>query len=369
MPISIEQIVKKELGAELGRRFRLLRYEGWLRDGETGTLLVFTGREEERLSHVFKLAADPRRFPALKAEFGNLTLLAASRGRIQTMIPRALSLTHFDGLLVLAERALPGAPLKSLDAREFFLGRSREEFLQGVTDILVALGQAPGRGARAFGGDEIRRHFVEPALFFRDTFSLGDAETTMLDDYLQRVSALAGLRIPLVYSHGDFCPSNLLWESGKLSVIDWEIPLKLEVPMLDLFHFLQSCALSFTPERNARPYAERLASFFSAGGRFSPVTGDLIRATAEKLEIPDRVIPFLFVLYWLNEAIFRYRQWTGLLSGRTGRAPAPEEVFSCWAEDERRRGAPAAPIRKGIYGDFRKIAALRDKLVSPCSFR
>jgi hypothetical protein len=99
------------------------------------------------------------------------------------------------------------------------------------------------------------------------------------------------------------------------------------------------------------------------------VTRDLIRVSADKLNIPGRIIPFLFVLYWLNEAIFRYRQWAGLLSGRTGREPAPEEVFSCWAEDERRRGSPAAPIRKGIYADFRKIAAISNKLDSPCSFR
>ena len=266
MGFSIEQILNREIGDKGRGPFRFIRYEGFEKDGESGTLLAFQS-EGERPEFIFKVTSDKDHSPRLETEYRNLGLLAGSPGRLKEMVPAPLWLKRFDQVLVLGEAAVRGRPLKSYPPAPFYRGRLREGFWKSVAGVLVELARAAGGQPTELGEKEMKEHFTGPAAFFREKFRLSGDEERYLDAHLRDLDRIGSFSLPLCYNHGDFCPSNLLREGSELYVIDWEEPLRPGLPLADLFRFLKSCALNYMPEKG-RGYGERLASFFSSKASF-----------------------------------------------------------------------------------------------------
>jgi hypothetical protein len=89
----------------------------------------------------------------------------------------------------------------------------------------------------------------------------------------------------------------------------------------------------------------------------------------EALRLPPKVLPLLFALFWIKEALFRYRKWWEILSDEGQKEPAPDVVFRRWSEDAKERGRSWEPIGEGVYEDFRIIAEMRQTLLPELRLR
>lgn len=362
MARSIENILEKEIEERTAERHHFIRCEGWRKDGESATMLAFRAGQKVP-SLVFKVTSDSFRSQFLQSEFANLKLLAESDGGIKRRAPAPLFLKKFDGTTALAEEALPGKPLISLSPLCFFKDRLSASLRNEICCALIELVKATGESSIEMGKTEIEEHFIAPAIFFRKNFRLNRDEEDVFDRHIERISTLEAVCLPQAYLHDDFCPSNLLWDGRRVFIIDWDIPLKKGLPFLDLFHFLHSCAVNFTPEKQ-KPYQARMASFFSIHGKFSGVTKKILEQYGKGIGFEaKKAIPFLFWIFWIREAVFWYRQQAEILAMIKIKEPAPQEVFASWAEDEKRRGDPAHLIEKGIYENFRVIMEMRETLL------
>ena len=365
MGVSIEKVILKKLcgkKAETGD-YAFLRYEGWLRDGGSATVMAFRSGGAKP-SFLFKIAFHPSRFASLESELGNLRLLRRSPGLIKRKIPVPYGIYREGGALILAEGIIEGTPLKILPPAEVFSGKRRDGIRDSIAFLLSELARASKGASLELGEEVLEKAFRTPAYLYMKRFALDDREKRLLELYLERLGALRGLTIPLVFSHGDFCPSNLILADDGLYLIDWESPLEAVLPLADLFHFFSSCVQNFYPRRGAT-YAGRMKDFFSSKGRFSGDLVSLAGRVSGSMGLERKTVPFLFVVYWLNDALSQYGRYSDILSAEQGGSAAERDIFARWASDRRERSRREGSNGEGVYEDFRIVAECGDQLVFP----
>jgi ubiquinone/menaquinone biosynthesis C-methylase UbiE len=244
-------------------------------------------------------------------------------------IPKPLTQGRFRGVPYFIQTALPGLPglrflhTDILDSRPV---RHAFDFivrLHRATQRLAPLGEAEW--------DQIIAPHVESALgsLERQTNLRG----VPIRDYILR--ALGGNSWPLVFSHGDFWPGNLLFgtRGELLGVIDWEAAVPHFLPLLDLLH----CLLSIRAESERLAPTDLFGRVMSEG--LKPAERRLVDEYAEKMNFrlsPGQVRAFVLL------------DWLLRISARV----EPRQA-TWWCEQEwlRDNVAPSAKWLKEVLGE------------------
>ncbi len=199
-------------------------------------LLLFSGRASAP-QMVLKLMRDPAHDDELQREYEQLCALHHPLAA-QLLAPRPVGLFHAGRQLLLAETALPGAPLSAILQRRRPLTRRARLRLLG--DYLRAAAGWLGRFQDS--GPQTRTTFAGRAALLPYLERLPD---DLLPDSFPALLAgeadrFQGLALPLVNAHGDFWPGNLLFDERRAlcGVNDWEAFQPQCLPTFDLFHFL-----------------------------------------------------------------------------------------------------------------------------------
>lgn len=181
-----------------------------------------------------------------------------------------------------------GIPILFLLQRKSYLMRSgrigRNVML--ATKLLVKL--------HTFTKEEVILDQVYLRNCFRPLFEKADGNRPFLDI----IGRLENKRLPLVMSHNDYIPSNILVdERDNLRVLDWEYATKKDLPLVDLFIFL------LRAYRNIKKSPEELDMFvkelFLANNFFSKILRENITFYCRQMGI-DRDTAIVIFLSWLS---------------------------------------------------------------------
>ncbi len=109
----------------------------------------------------------------------------------------------------------------------------------------------------------------------------------------------AGQQMPLVRTHGDFWPGNILVSNdGRLTgVLDWDSSVDGGWPLVDLLHFI-----AFQNKWQARWFFGRVVTRQLTPLRLSRLERELAATYLSALSIREELWPGLVAIYWLTQA-------------------------------------------------------------------
>ena len=223
---------------------------------------------------------------------------------MKATVPLMSLLRPINGLLGIAEPALPGEPFETATATS-----SWDTIANGCAvfaDWLVRF-QAHTR----MSSQVITAHQLESVL--SNTLEKISVMDHRSQTWVKALSKeLIGLQIPLVWAYGDAHPSNILLENGRVSgVVDWEGATSGQWPVFDWFQFLLSLAQELI---KARCHVDRVQRAVMACRMLAgPPTTRLAKILQEQTERylsligldPKLALPlflvFLIHYYWFED--------------------------------------------------------------------
>ncbi len=155
---------------------------------------------------------------------------------------------------------------------------------------------------RPWGPAEIARWIEKPVADYGREGRVGEREGRMLDVLLTLGRDLREESFPLVWRHGDFNESNILFAGRSVRVLDWEAA-EVGLPLFDLLFFATSW--SYRTEGLTEP-AARVARFREliierrARDEISRIVWNAIEDYLAKLGIDRRFVPLLLALHWIS---------------------------------------------------------------------
>jgi aminoglycoside phosphotransferase (APT) family kinase protein len=115
-------------------------------------------------------------------------------------------------------------------------------------------------------------------------------------------TALAGLTLPLVQTHGDFTDSNCLFapDGALTGVVDWELALADGLPLLDL---LQLMPVAAADQPHRWPHLDAWLALLREPARVAaaPILGTYMNT----LGVPAASVPALVLLQWITHVADR----------------------------------------------------------------
>ncbi|MBI4847301.1 MAG: polysaccharide deacetylase family protein [Nitrospirae bacterium] len=131
----------------------------------------------------------------------------------------------------------------------------------------------------------------------------GAREDAAPADLFSKIKKLNNVEVPLVCSHGDWFPSNILIENGKMTVIDWADMQKGALPTNDLFTFFLSFRILPGKGGKANVFLNSFENVFFDGRRFSVLTQKYLNWYSLEMGFDKDMLKLLFLLYLLEKAV------------------------------------------------------------------
>jgi len=208
------------------------------------------------------------------------------------VIPRALFQGRCGDFEYFVEEALDGRPPPDTTSSASW----DEEALRFITDLHLNT-----RQPRVVDDACFETRFAAPLRRIRRI--TGDGAAPVFERLISVMGAVVGECLPFVRSHGDYALGNCLYRpSGVLAaVVDWELSSAEGLPLLDLLQ-----CMPVPHESNSRPRWQRfdaVMTLVSADPTLRHVPE--LRAYIECLQIPDRAVPVLLMMYWVDHVANR----------------------------------------------------------------
>jgi len=239
---------------------------------------------------VVKLPRLPGDHSRLDREVANLN--AANRGRAQedVSIPRVVVYEDYHQHRLLIETAVPGRTMSPAVVRR------QPELCAEATIIWLTNLQLATMTRGANGNDWFARLIEEPFLQFKKILPATDEATRLIDETVAMMKPFRNHAIPLVMSHEDFSPPNILQaENGNIGVVDWELAEPQGLPTSDLFFFLTYIAFA---RNGARKNAEYVKAFQQAFLNSNAWARSYVARYCERLKLSQEILVPLFVATW-----------------------------------------------------------------------
>lgn len=239
---------------------------------------------------VVKLPRLPGDHSRLDREAANL--YAANHHRVENdfSIPHVLAYEDYHQHRLLIETAVPGKTMSPAVVR-----RQPELCLETTIAWLTNL-QLTTMTRRAQGNDWLARLIEEPLLQFKKILPQTDEAVRLIDETVAMMQPLRNYDIPLVMSHEDFSPPNILQtENGNIGVVDWELAEPQGLPASDLFFFLTYIAFARNGARKSAEYVKAFQqAFFCSNAWARPY----LERYGERLKVSRDILAPVFVATW-----------------------------------------------------------------------
>jgi aminoglycoside phosphotransferase (APT) family kinase protein len=135
--------------------------------------------------------------------------------------------------IVSIESRAPGRPLVLACSDWGVPLRRKVRYLQLAAEWLIRFHLQTLIRREPWDGREVAGAFAA----FRDRFGASAEEEALFDFALGLSRELAGVPFPIIWQHRDFTPWNLLVDSDRLTVLDWE-GAQPGLALCDLLHFV-----------------------------------------------------------------------------------------------------------------------------------
>ncbi len=298
------------------------------RDGKS-VVLVFDGAPTPSL--VLKIPRGTAGEERLRLEHQVLERLHRMAPRLQGTIPEPLGLQRLPktGRLVLVERALRASERasSSLSGRGISGAAAAGQLLDRAYEWLADFQQATAEAIATDPGD--RPHVVEAQLLEQQLVApmeraatvepaLGPVAAALRDES----ASFAKMGIPCAWTHGDFCPKNLLLSADDrtIGVADWEMGAPQGLPTTDALYAAIKAAY-FLFDRRPDGLAHGLRQAFVGEGPIAAAIQGSVQRFLVRRSIPPEFATFAFPVPLLQMAAHEQRrtgaahnQWHDLLA-------------------------------------------------------
>jgi hypothetical protein len=282
---------------------------------------------------IAKMARTPRENWVLDREYELIQLLRREGSDfVRTTIPEPLLTTCIAGHFVAIESYFCGRPMTVFpveagihqDGKSFgYLDQSVDWLIQSQRETIFQ--------NRCLTEQEISFFLLSPIRQLKSTAHLMDEEEAYLNELMGSLVELAKKPLPLVFSHGDLRPGNILINGNELLIIDWEFGAPVSLPLMDLFSLLARTYARCKDLEEIDGYLEEYLDAFEAvffrDGQFAKISQKCIAHISKAFEIDVEWLEGLFALFLVNEANKYYaflnrcanRGYVYLLSSKSGR--------------------------------------------------
>jgi aminoglycoside phosphotransferase (APT) family kinase protein len=222
------------------------------------------------------------------------------------LLPKIIGMGQIYGQVYWPESRLQGVPLTKLHWRPGL----RKRAVESAFEFLIHMHRATAQPTRI-----LRQHFDElvalPVSMINK--AAGKLEPAFdLDDLYEALwNALGGQSLPMVRTHGDFWPGNLLISAdAKLTgVLDWDRSVDRGWPLLDLLHLIV-----FRRKWRAIWYFGSVVTDKLMQRRLAPEEHGMVERYCASLAIEDDLWSSFVTLYWLERAA----QWIETVGSEDG---------------------------------------------------
>ncbi|HLO33517.1 MAG TPA: phosphotransferase [Anaerolineales bacterium] len=108
--------------------------------------------------------------------------------------------------------------------------------------------------------------------------------------------------VPLVCTHNDFTPWNIIQESDSLGIFDWSDAEQRGLPMLDLIYGLSTLAFTMDRTHNGEDMRVSYQKLLDPKKRRGAIFGECLSFYAASLGIPPQQIAYLRLLTWMRHS-------------------------------------------------------------------
>lgn len=151
-------------------------------------------------------------------------------------IPDARGIVRVGDHDVAIEEYLPGISLSTEIRRWGVPLRRKVDILRRAAEWITRFGEQAREGDGGWTKARHLAHVEEPVRRYGREFPLTPEESTLLERIVERSESLIGLPLPIVWTHGDYAPWNVVRSGDRLSVFDWEDAAP-GLPLVDLINF------------------------------------------------------------------------------------------------------------------------------------
>jgi len=239
---------------------------------------------------VVKLPRLPGDHSRLDREVANLNAANRDRTPADFSIPRVVAYEDYHQHRLLIETAVPGRTMSPAAVRR------QPELCTETTITWLTNLQFTTMTRSAKDNDWFERLVEIPFLQFKKILSETDEATRLIDETVAMMKPFRNHDIPLVMSHEDFSPPNILQaENGSIGVVDWELAEPQGLPTSDLFFFLTYIAFARNSARKNEAYLKAFQqAFFNSNVWARPY----VTRYCERLKLSHEMLAPLFVSTW-----------------------------------------------------------------------
>jgi hypothetical protein len=240
-------------------------------------------------------------------EFDNLLKMekAGLNSRRRTT-PEPLGLWHEEGTLVTLQSALPGPLLKNIPGDVHFSAKRVHQSIAAVTAWWQTFQETFGVKWISLSEDAYFSNVLLSVMLFLKRFLLDGREKRFLTHRYLKQNALIGETLPFMMRHGDFCTANTVLQPDGIGVIDWEYPLKHQLPLFDLFFFFSTLRFPYSGYRGESSHFRSFKAVFWGNAYINDAIRRSIRDMCSIFRIPEGVVPDLFLLTLIQIANMKY---------------------------------------------------------------
>ena len=219
---------------------------------------------------------------------------------------RPVGLFDLPGLPVILEAWLPGVSLLRLYylRKHIRPAQVQKDLTSIVKDRLLPFQINTGSGY--FSGDPAAI-FAQQLQTLRNKKMDSGMSVAQEKTLFRLAERCAGKQLPLVGSHGDFWPENILIQQNSYKLLDWEEYQSQALPYNDFFFFLTNCAMAY-PWKSWKHQSSRegFLKGFLQNNWFSEIIQTCIRDfnTAHGLDVDGSLFYFCHFLLktWIDKA-------------------------------------------------------------------
>ena len=229
-------------------------------------------------------------------------LVAAGLNRVWPRVPEILAELPSPGALITLQTPVPGQPLRTIPAARLFAPGAMERTFADVLDWWHAFQECSPAVRVTLDDPAYRRLVLEPLDLLCRSCRLRPDLERFLRQRLEEGGRLRGADLPLMATHGDFCPANMSYGPGGICVFDWEYSLDRKLPLFDLFFFFSSTRYPFANRRGESDHLSSFRQVFWGNGALPRAARRHLRHAAAASGIAGGHLPDLFLLALIESA-------------------------------------------------------------------
>ncbi len=235
-------------------------------------------------------------------------------------VPEPLGSFRWGTLSVAAESYCPG---RSFAARNPRRRAQDDRKLDDLRSVLSGLALFSGDAVierKPWSAGDMGGRAEQALRTYEEEFAPAPEQERLFEAVRDRSESLSRESLPVVWSHPDLGPSNVLIRPAGITIIDWARAAP-GWPLQDVLYFLLVAGFDICGARNEKERLEVFRRLFleaDSGDRLAAVAQEGVARCMDSVGADRRFLPVLLVFLWVNRSLGRLARSREVARGAAG---------------------------------------------------